>query len=277
MGENKFNGFSGDSAERYMRQLTLPEVGEEGQRKLLGSKVLIVGAGGLGSPNAIYLCAAGVGTIGIVDDDRVELSNLHRQVLHGTRDLERPKVESAGETLRDINPEVEVIPHRERLTSRNAMEVVGEYDLAVDCCDSFATRYLVNDACVMLGRPYVYGSVFRFEGQASLFVPGEGACYRCLFPVPPPADVIPPCREAGLFGFLPGVIGLIQTTEAIKQILGIGETLRSRLLLYDALKMDFRFMKTSRDPKCAVCGDNPKITQMSDYDKFYEDHFGQNV
>lgn len=268
-----FGGFSEESIHRYGRQIILPDIGGNGQRKLLDSKVLLVGAGGLGAPNALYLAAAGVGTIGIIDDDRVEISNLHRQVIHGTKDLDRPKVESAMETMTDINPDVNVVVYKERITSENAMEIIRGYNLVVDGCDSFATRYLVNDACILLGKPNVYGSVFRFEGQASLFVPGEGPCYRCLFPQPPPAGMVPSCQEAGVLGFLPGTIGLIQATEAAKQLLGIGKTLKNRLLLYDALAMDFRFVNTRRDPGCPVCGENPDITELIDYEEFCDVHF----
>ncbi|MFH1540109.1 MAG: molybdopterin-synthase adenylyltransferase MoeB [bacterium] len=268
-----FRGFTEESIRRYGRQIILPEIGGKGQRKLLESRVLLIGAGGLGAPNALYLAAAGIGTIGIIDDDKVEMSNLHRQVVHSTKDLGRPKVESAMETMKSINPDIEVIAFKERITSKNAMEIIRDFDLVVDGCDSFATRYLVNDACVLLGKPNVYGSVFRFEGQASLFVPGEGPCYRCLFPEPPPAGMVPSCQEAGVLGVLPGVIGLIQSTEALKYLLGIGESLRDRLLLFDALRMEFRYMKTRRDPACPVCGDNPTITELIDYEESCNVHF----
>ncbi len=268
-----FGGFSDESIRRYGRQIILPEIGGKGQRRLLESKVLLVGAGGLGTPNALYLAAAGIGTIGIIDDDVVEISNLHRQVIHGTKDLGIPKVESARETMSDINPDVNIVIYKERITSENAMEIIREYDLVVDGCDSFATRYLVNDACVLLGKPDVYGSVFRFEGQVSLFVPGEGPCYRCIFPEPPPAGMVPSCQEAGVLGLLPGVVGLIQATEAVKRLLGIGTTLKNRLLLYDALAMDFRYVNTRRDVGCPVCGDNPEITELIDYEEFCDVHF----
>lgn len=273
MSNDVFGGFSEEQIRRYGRQIILPEIGGKGQKVLLGSKVLLIGAGGLGSPNALYLAAAGVGTIGIVDDDCVELSNLQRQVVHGTKDLGSLKVESARDTLVDINPDVNVVMHKSRITSGNAMEIIPGYDLVVDGCDSFATRYLVNDACVLLGKPNVYGSVFRFEGQASLFVPGDGPCYRCLFPSPPPAGMVPSCQEAGVLGFLPGIIGLIQAAEAVKHLLGIGDTLKERLLLFDALKMEFRHMKTRRDPACPVCGDKPEITKLIDYEEFCNVHF----
>lgn len=269
----EFGGFSEESIRRYGRQIILPEIGGAGQKKLAESKVLLIGAGGLGTPNALYLGAAGIGAIGIMDNDCVEMSNLHRQVIHGVKDLGKPKVESAKETLNDINPEIRVVTYQERLTSANAMRIIGEYDLVVDCCDNFATRYLVNDACVMLGKPNIYGSVFRFEGQASLFDPPNGPCYRCLFPSPPPAGMVPGCQEAGVLGFLPGIIGLIQATEAVKHLLGIGETLSNRLLLYDALRMDFRYLKTHRDPECPVCGDKPTITELIDYEEFCNVHF----
>ncbi|MFH1539479.1 MAG: molybdopterin-synthase adenylyltransferase MoeB [bacterium] len=271
MEDSNFSGISKEQIRRYGRQISLPEIGEKGQKVLLDSKVLIIGAGGLGSPNALYLAAAGIGTIGIIDDDCVELSNLQRQIVHGTKDLGRPKVESAKETIAGINPDVTVVTYRERFTFENAMGIARDYDIVVAACDSFATRHLANDACVLLGKPNVYGSVFGFEGQASLFVPGEGPCYRCLFPSPPPAEMLPDSREAGVMGFLPGIIGLIQTAETIKHLLRIGKTLRNRLLLFDALKMEFRYMKTQRDPACPVCGDNPEIKELKDRKDYIND------
>ena len=266
-------GFTDEQIHRYGRQIILPEIGGAGQRKLLQSRVLLVGAGGLGSPNALYLGAAGVGTLGLIDDDVVEASNLHRQVVHGTADLGRNKVDSAADTVRGINPDVNVITYKQRITSANALDIIGEYDLVVDGCDSFATRYLVNDACIMLGKPNIYGSIFRFEGQASVFIPGQGPCYRCLFPEPPPAGMVPSCQEAGVLGILPGILGLIQANEAVKVLLGIGKPLSGRLLLFDALGMEFRTMTVRRNPDCPVCGDHPSITELIDYEEFCNVHF----
>ncbi|MCL5962325.1 MAG: molybdopterin-synthase adenylyltransferase MoeB [Chloroflexi bacterium] len=259
--------FSEDQIRRYSRHIILPEVGGKGQRKLLNSKVLLIGAGGLGSPAALYLAAAGVGTLGIVDFDEVDLSNLQRQVMHHVHDLGRPKVTSAAETIADINPDVKVVPYPVRLASDNVMGIIADYDVIVDGCDNFATRYLVNDACVLAGKPYVYGSIFRFEGQSTVFAPGRG-CYRCLFPTPPPPGMVPSCQEAGVLGVLPGIIGVIQATEAVKLILGAGETLVGRLLLYDALVMEFREVKIRRDARCPICGDNPTIRELIDYEVF---------
>ena len=256
-----------DQIRRYARHIVLPEVGGRGQRKLLAARVALVGAGGLGSAAALYLAAAGVGTLGIIDADVVDLSNLQRQILHHVRDLGRPKTESARETIGAINPDVHVITHQLRLKSDNALGILGNYDLVLNCCDNFPTRYLVNDACVLLRKPLVDGSVFRFEGQATVYLPGQG-CYRCLFPTPPDPGSVPTCAEAGVLGVLPGLIGVIQATEAIKVILGIGRVLASRLLLVDALAMDFREVQTSRDLACPVCGDSPTITQLIDYDQF---------
>lgn len=252
---------------RYSRQLLLPEIGSLGQQRLLASRVLLVGAGGLGSAIAIYLAAAGVGTLGIVDGDVVDLSNLQRQVLHTTTRLGRPKTESAQETIAALNPDVQVIPQPVYLTSANAMAIMSPYDLVVNGSDNFATRYLVNDACVLLGKPLVDGAVFRFEGQVTVYRPGSG-CYRCLFPTPPPPGSVPSCAEAGVLGVLPGLIGLIQATETIKLILGIGEPLVGRLLLVDALGMEFREMRTRRNPDCPVCGDHPTIRELIDYNEF---------
>lgn len=259
--------FSEDQIRRYSRHIILPEVGGKGQRKLLEAKVLLIGTGGLGSPTALYLAAAGVGTLGVVDFDVVDLSNLQRQVIHHVHDLGRPKVQSAAETIRDINPDVEVIQHNVRVASDNIMGIIRDYDVVVDGCDNFATRYLVNDACVLAGKPNVYGSIFRFDGQATVFAPGKG-CYRCLFPAPPPPGMVPSCQEAGVLGVLPGIIGVIQATEVVKLILGVGEPLINRLLLYDALAMEFREVKTRRDANCPICGDNPTIKELIDYEEF---------
>lgn len=249
--------------------MILPGVGGEGQRKLLGAKVLVVGAGGLGSPAALYLAAAGVGTLGILDSDRVDVSNLQRQILHATDDIGRPKVESAAEHLSALNPTVRIVSHDTLLSSDNAMELLGPYDVIVDGTDNFPSRYLLNDATQLLGKPLVYGSVQQFDGQATVFLPGDaGPCYRCLFPEPPPPGAVRSCAEAGVFGVLPGIVGSIQATEAIKLILGLGDTLAGRLLAFDALRMDFTEVRVSRDPNCAVCGDRPTLTALIDYDRF---------
>jgi sulfur-carrier protein adenylyltransferase/sulfurtransferase len=258
-----------DEIRRYSRHLSLPEVGLEGQRKIRAASVLCIGAGGLGSPVTMYLAAAGIGKLGIVDFDCVDLSNLQRQILHGTPDVGRPKTRSAAEALRRLNPHVEVALHDTRLTSENALEIMRPFDVVVDGTDNFPTRYLVNDACVLLRKPNVYGSIFRFEGQASLFAPHlEGPCYRCLYPEPPPPGTVPSCAEGGVLGVLPGVIGVIQATEALKLILGKGKSLLNRLLLFDALEMQFRELKLRRDPQCPLCGDHPTITQLIDYNNF---------
>lgn len=258
-----------DERQRYSRHLILPEVGSIGQSKIHSAKVLCIGAGGLGSPAALYLAAAGVGTLGVVDSDTVDLSNLQRQVLHGTPDVGRPKAVSAVERITKLNPHVQVNGHQERLTSTNALSILKNYDIAVDGSDNFPTRYLVNDACVLLGKPYVYGAVFRFEGQASLLGPSVGApCYRCLYPEPPGPGVAPSCAEAGVLGVLPGIIGLIQATETLKWILGAGEPLAGRLLLFDALAMRFGEIKVKRDPACPICGDYPTIKELIDYEDF---------
>ncbi|HVQ29371.1 MAG TPA: molybdopterin-synthase adenylyltransferase MoeB [Vicinamibacteria bacterium] len=249
---------------RYSRHVLVPEVGEAGQQKLLEAKVLLVGAGGLGSPAGLYLAAAGVGTLGILDSDVVDLTNLQRQVLHTTASVGRPKTESAETTIRGLNPDVRVVRHDIRLEAANVMDVIAPYDVIVDGCDNFATKYLVNDAAVLTGKTNVYGSIFRFDGQASTFVPKRGPCYRCLYPEPTPTELAPSCDEAGVLGVLPGVVGLIQATEAIKAILGQGDLLVGRLLTYDALAMTFRQFKVRRDPKCAVCGDAPTIKTPSD-------------
>ncbi|HEU5217677.1 MAG TPA: molybdopterin-synthase adenylyltransferase MoeB [Gemmatimonadales bacterium] len=253
---------------RYARHLTLAEVGAAGQERLKAARVLLVGAGGLGSPAALYLAAAGVGTIGIVDADLVELSNLQRQVLHGTGTVGRPKAESARERLLDLNPQVRVVTHPFRLTSANALDLLKEYDFCIDGSDNFPTRYLVNDASVLLGRPYIYGSIFRFDGQVSVFGAPGGPCYRCLFSEPPPPDLVPSCAEAGVLGVLPGLVGSLQALEAIKRILGVGDLLIGRLLLVDALKVQFREIEVRPDPACAVCGEHPTVTGLIDYDAY---------
>ena len=259
---------SNDEIARYSRHLIMPEVALDGQKTLKAAKVLTVGTGGLGSPLALYLAAAGIGTLGIVDFDVVDESNLQRQILHGTSDVGRPKVESARDKIKNINPNVEVVVHEEALTSENALEIFADYDVIVDGTDNFPTRYLVNDACVLLGKPNVYGSIFRFEGQASVFYAEEGPCYRCLYPEPPPPGLVPSCAEGGVLGILPGAIGTIQATETVKLILGIGEPLIGRLLLYDALGMSFREMKLRKDPNCTVCGENQTVTELIDYQEF---------
>ena len=259
---------SRDEVQRYSRHLIMPEVGMDGQRKLKAARVLCVGAGGLGSPASMYLAAAGIGTLGIVDFDVVDASNLHRQVIYGVSDIGRRKLEAARERLRDMNPDLEVVLHEAALTSKNALEIMRGYDVVVDGTDNFQTRYLVNDACVLLGVPNVYGSIFRFDGQASVFAVKGGPCYRCLYPEPPPPGLVPSCAEGGVLGVLPGIIGVIQATETIKLILGAGQSLVGRLLLYDALTMNFRQLKLRRDPECPVCGDNPTIKELIDYDAF---------
>lgn len=253
---------------RYARHLTLPEVGVAGQERLRRARVLLIGAGGLGSPAALYLAAAGIGTLGIVDADAVELTNLQRQILHGTSGIGEPKTDSARSRLRDLNPHVEVVTHPVRLDSHNALALLGEYDFALDGSDNFPTRYLVNDASVLLGRPYIYGSIFRFDGQVSVFAAQGGPCYRCLFAEPPPPDLVPNCAEAGVLGVLPGLIGSLQALEAIKLVLGAGESLIGRLLLVDALRVRFRELEVRRDPACAVCGDHPTVTGLIDYEAY---------
>jgi molybdopterin/thiamine biosynthesis adenylyltransferase/rhodanese-related sulfurtransferase len=258
--------FSPEQRRRYSRHILIPEVGEEGQQKLLDAKVLLVGAGGLGSPAALYLAAAGVGTIGIVDDDVVDDSNLQRQVIHSTDRIGVSKVESARQTIQALNPDVTVIGHEERLTKSNILGIFGQYDIILDGTDNFATRYLINDATVLLDKPNVHGSIFRFEGQATTFLPHVGPCYRCLFPDPPPPELAPNCAEAGVLGVLPGIVGLIQATEVIKLILGIGEPLAGRLLTYDALTTSFRELRLRRDPVCPMCGpDAPTSLEDIEY------------
>jgi sulfur-carrier protein adenylyltransferase/sulfurtransferase len=260
---------SDDDIRRYSRHVILPEIGLDGQKKICAARVLCIGAGGLGSPVALYLAAAGVGTLGLVDFDTVETSNLQRQVIHGTPDVNRPKTDSARDALRRINPGVEVEVHPVRLTSRNALELIQPYDIVVDGTDNFPTRYLTNDACVLLKKPNIYGSIFRFEGQASVFAPHLGGpCYRCLFPEPPPPGSVPSCAEAGVLGVLPGLIGCIQATETLKLILGQGVPLLGRLLLYHALEMRFREIKVRRDPLCPLCGERPTLTALIDYERF---------
>jgi adenylyltransferase/sulfurtransferase len=253
---------------RYSRHLIMPEVGMDGQKRLKAASILLVGAGGLGSPLGLYLAAAGVGRIGIVDFDVVDFSNLQRQVLHGTPDVGRPKLQSAKDRLQAINPEVQIDLYETRLSSANALSILKPYDIVIDGTDNFPTRYLVNDACVLLKKPNVYGSIFRFDGQASVFYPPQGPCYRCLYPEPPPPGEVPSCAEGGVLGILPGLIGCIQATEGVKLILGKGSPLIGRLLLYDALTMKFQEFKVRRNPQCPMCGDKPTITQLIDYEQF---------
>jgi len=260
--------FARDELLRYARHLALPHMGMEGQIRLREARVLCVGAGGLGSPVALYLAAAGVGTLGLVDHDEVDVSNLQRQILHGTSDVGRPKLASARERLADLNPHVEVETHAERLTSANALEVLEGYDVVVDGTDNFPTRYLVNDACVLLGIPTVYGSIFRWEGQASVFADGDGPCYRCLFREPPPPGLVPNCAEGGVLGVLPGIIGSLQAMETLKLLMGVGSTLSGRLLIFDALEMSWREVALRRNPDCPVCGDEPTQTELIDYERF---------
>jgi len=257
-----------DDLARYSRHLILPEVGVEGQRKLKAARVLCVGTGGLGSPLALYLAAAGVGTLGLVDFDVVDASNLQRQIIHSTADIGRKKLDSAEEKLKALNPALNVVKHDTLLSSANALDILKDYDVVADGTDNFPTRYLVNDACVLLGKPNAYGSIFRFEGQASVFATKDGPCYRCLYPEPPPPGLVPSCAEGGVLGILPGLIGVIQATETIKLILGIGEPLIGRLLLVDALKMRFRELKLRKNPECPVCGTHPTVTQLIDYQQF---------
>src|SRR5690348_7887357 len=257
-----------DDLSRYSRHLILPEVGMEGQRRLKAARVLCVGTGGLGSPLAFYLAAAGVGTLGLVDFDVVDASNLQRQIIHSTKDIGRKKLDSAEEKLLALNPALNVVKHETLLSSANALDILKDYDIVADGTDNFPTRYLVNDACVLLGKPNVYGSIFRFEGQASVFATEQGPCYRCLYPEPPPPGLVPSCAEGGVLGILPGLVGMIQATEVIKLILGKGESLAGRLLLVDALNMRFRELKLRRNPECPVCGDHPTVTKLIDYQQF---------
>jgi adenylyltransferase/sulfurtransferase len=264
----KVASLSNEEILRYSRHLIMPEVGMEGQLKLKQARVLCIGAGGLGSPLALYLGAAGVGTLGIVDFDVVDFTNLQRQVIHGTSDVGRKKLDSAADTLREINPNIEIRKFETRLTSANALELFREFDIITDGTDNFPTRYLVNDACVLTGKPNVYGSIFRFEGQASVFATKEGPCYRCLYPEPPPPGLVPSCAEGGVLGILPGLVGVIQATETIKLILGSGEPLIGRLLLVDALSMRFRELKLRKNPDCPACGTHPTVTELIDYNQF---------
>ena len=257
-----------DEVLRYSRHLIMPEVGVEGQEKLKEASVLLIGTGGLGSPLCLYLSAAGVGRLGLVDFDVVDFTNLQRQVIHGTKDVGRPKLQSATDRIADINPEVQVDGYETRLTSENAMDILRNYDIVIDGTDNFPTRYLVNDACVLLGKPNVYGSIFRFEGQASVFDATRGPCYRCLYNEPPPPGLVPSCAEGGVLGILPGIIGLIQATEAIKLIIGKGTPLIGRFLRFDALEMKFQELKLRKDPNCPICGENPTIKELIDYNEF---------
>jgi adenylyltransferase/sulfurtransferase len=257
-----------DDLSRYSRHLILPEVGMEGQRRLKAARVLCVGTGGLGSPLALYLTAAGIGTLGLVDFDVVDSSNLQRQIIHSTKDIGRKKIDSAEEKLTALNPAINIVRHETMLTSANALDILKDYDIVADGTDNFPTRYLVNDACVLLGKPNVYGSIFRFEGQASVFATEAGPCYRCLYPEPPPPGLVPSCAEGGVLGILPGLVGVIQATEVIKLILGKGDSLVGRLLLVDALNMRFRELKLRKNPDCPVCGTNPTVTALIDYEHF---------
>ncbi len=265
--------FTDEQINRYSRHIILPEVGGKGQKKLLEAKVFLVGAGGLGSPAAFYLAAAGIGKIGIADNDNVDFSNLQRQILHSTKDVDYPKAQSAKETIEDLNPDVEVVPYTDRLNSDNIIDIIKDYDVILDGSDNFPTRYLVNDACVMLGKPLSHGAIFRFDGQATTIIPGEGPCYRCLYETPPPPDLVPSCQEAGVLGVIAGTIGVIQATEVIKLILGKGELLNGKLLLYDSLGMDFKKLKIQRNPDCPICSENPTIKELIDYEEFCQVHF----
>lgn len=257
-----------EEIQRYGRHLILPEVGMEGQRRLKASRVLLIGTGGLGAPLGMYLAAAGVGTLGLVDFDVVDFSNLQRQIIHGTKDVGRPKLESARDRIADINPHVQTVLHNVMFTAENALDIIKGYDLVIDGTDNFPTRYLVNDACVLLGKPNVYGSIFRFEGQCSVFWAERGPCYRCLYPEPPPPGMVPSCAEGGVLGILPGVIGCLQANEAVKILLEKGEPLIGRLLLFDAMRGHFRELKLRKDPSCPVCGENPTIRELIDYEEF---------
>ena len=261
--------FTEDQLQRYSRHIILPEVGGKGQKKLLAAKVFIIGAGGLGCPVGYYLAAAGVGTIAMIDDDEVELSNLQRQIAHSVKTLGKPKVESAKNTFESLNPDVNVIALKRRISKDNIMDLIKDYDIVIDGSDNFPTRYLVNDACVMAGKPLVSGAILRFEGQVTTIIPGEGHCYRCLFEEMPPAGLVPSCQEAGVLGVLPGVIGGLQATEVLKLILGKGDVLKNELLIYNALKTTFRKVKVPKNPDCSVCGKNPTITELLDYDAEY--------
>ena len=261
--------FTEDQLQRYSRHIILPEVGGKGQRKLLSAKVFIVGAGGLGCPVGFYLTAAGVGTIGIADNDIVELSNLQRQIAHSTKTLGKPKVESAKATFEALNPDVNIVAMKGKLTKDNILDIFKDYDIIVDGSDNFPTRYMVNDACVMLKKPLISGAILKFEGQVTTIIPGEGHCYRCLFEDPPPAGLVPSCQEAGVLGVLPGVVGSLQAAEVLKLILGKGEPLKNYLLLYDGLRTTFRKVRVPKNPECPVCGEHPTITELTDYDAGY--------
>ncbi|GAB4161721.1 MAG: molybdopterin-synthase adenylyltransferase MoeB [Candidatus Promineifilaceae bacterium] len=265
---NQHVALSNAEIKRYSRHLIMPEVGMKGQKKLKAASVLLIGAGGLGSPLAMYLAAAGIGRIGLVDYDVVDYSNLQRQIIHGTKDVGRSKLESAADRIRDLNPYVQLDLYNEPLTSANALQLFAPYDVIIDGTDNFPTRYLTNDACVLLGKPNVYGSIFRFDGQASVFYAKEGPCYRCLFPEPPPPGLVPSCAEGGVLGILPGTIGAIQATEAVKLILSIGEPLIGRLMLYDALSLNFTEVRVRKNPHCPICGENPTITTLIDYEQY---------
>jgi adenylyltransferase/sulfurtransferase len=270
IGEGRLESLSHEEIARYSRHLLLPEIGLEGQKRIKASKVLIVGTGGLGAPMALYLAAAGVGTLGVVDFDFVEASNLQRQIIHGVRDIGRPKTASARDKIRSVNPGVKVVEHNVALTSQNALQIISQYDVVADGTDNYQTRYLVNDACVLLGKPNVYGSIFQFEGQASVFYAKEGPCYRCLYPAPPPPGLVPSCAEGGVMGVLPGIVGTIQAGEVIKLIAGesLKGTLIGRLLLFDQWRMKFRELKLDKDPDCPICGSNPSIHELIDYEQF---------
>lgn len=257
-----------DQIERYSRQIILPNVGGRGQEKLLAAKVLIIGAGGLGSPAALYLASAGIGTIGIVDSDKVELNNLQRQIIHSTKEVGKPKVESARDRINMINEDVKVITYNLRLTSENILGIIKDYDIIVDGSDNFPTRYLVNDACVLSKKPLSHGGIFRFDGQAITIIPGQSACYRCLFPEPPPPGLVPSCQEAGILGAVAGVIGVIQANEVLKFVLGLGNLLTGKLLVFNALESSFRQVKVPNDPKCPLCGENPTVSKLIDYEQF---------
>lgn len=261
-------GLRDDQIERYSRQIILPNLGGKGQEKLLKAKVLIIGAGGLGSPCALYLASAGIGKIGIVDSDSVELNNLQRQILHSTKNVGVPKVDSAKERLNAINPDVEIVPYKLRVTSENILDIIKDYDIIIDGSDNFPTRFLVNDACVLARKPFSHGGIFRFDGQLLTIVPGESPCYRCLFPEPPPPGLVPSCQDAGILGAVAGVIGTLQANEVLKYILGLGGLLAGRLLVFNALESSFRIVKVPRDPKCPVCGENPTIKKLIDYVEF---------
>lgn len=260
--------FSEEQIKRYSRHIILSEVGGKGQTKILNAKVLLIGAGGLGSPAGFYLGAAGIGTLGIIDFDSVDYSNLQRQILHSTNDIGRNKAESAKETIESLNPDVKVITYKERISSDNIMDIIKDYDYILDGSDNFPTRYLTNDACVMAGKTNIHGSIFRFEGQVTVFKPGEGPCYRCLYPEPPPPGMVPSCQESGVLGVLPGIVGSLQAMETLKLIVGIGEPLIGRLVLYSALSTDFRKLKVKKNPKCPLCGENPTIKELIDYEVF---------